>query len=91
MVMFRCGVLPLREETGRYQGEPLKDRMIAVLWKTTKLKQRNILLYCSLYENIRNYLFGGKKTLLLITTRNVAKSIYQAYKMRQSKKHSKST
>jgi hypothetical protein len=27
MAMFRCGVLPLRIETGRYKSEPIEDRI----------------------------------------------------------------
>jgi hypothetical protein len=30
LAQFRCGILPLRIETGRYHGEPVKERICSL-------------------------------------------------------------
>lgn len=36
MAQFRCGVLPLRVETGRYRNEPLQERCYVLCKKQIK-------------------------------------------------------
>ena len=50
---FRCGVAPLRIETGRYEGLPI-DRRICPCCNINVIENENhVLLECSLYNDLR--------------------------------------
>lgn len=50
MAMFRCGVLPLRIETGRYKSEPPQDRICQFCNNNEIENEKHFLLHCKLYE-----------------------------------------
>jgi hypothetical protein len=57
MAMFRCGVLPLRIETGRYKSEPIEDR-ICVFCNLNEIEtEKHFLLHCPLYNQLREDFF----------------------------------
>jgi len=49
---FRCGVAPLRLETGRYDGTPL-DLRICPLCKLAVESEIHVMFHCQFYQNIR--------------------------------------
>ena len=96
MAMSRCGVRPLRIETGRYKGESLEDRICIFCDNNEIETEKHFLLHCPSYKYKRNELFGKLeicnasnltlddnlfKNLIVSYPRKV---IYQAYKMKQS-------
>lgn len=53
MAQFRCGILPLRVETGRYRNEPLHERY-CVLCKSNSIEdEKHFIFQCKFYENNR--------------------------------------
>ena len=61
---FRCGVgrvAPIRLETGRFEGLPV-DRRLCPFCHVVE-NEIHVLLYCSLYNDIRNVLFSKVRTL----------------------------
>jgi len=52
---FRCGVAPIRLETGRFEGLPVDRRLCPFCY--TVEDERHVLLKCNLYNDIRNALF----------------------------------
>ena len=60
LAKFRCGVAPLCLETGRYEGIPEKDRMCP-LCELDVENEVHCLLYCNVYEDIRDHLFQNIK------------------------------
>lgn len=53
---FRCGVAPLRLETGRYEGLPVHER-ICPFCRTDVENELHIIIKCETYETIRESLF----------------------------------
>ena len=53
---FRCGVAPLRLETGRYEGLEPDDR-ICLQCNSGVESEEHVLLQCSLYDDLRFRLF----------------------------------
>ncbi len=53
---FRCGVAPLRLETGRYEGIPLDSRLCFNCLDQIE-SEMHVIFECSLYNDIRDYLF----------------------------------
>ena len=53
---FRCGVAPIRVETGRYEHLPLESRT-CVCCPTEVENEEHVLLVCPLYDDIRDNLF----------------------------------
>ena len=53
---FRCGVAPLRIETGRYENIKLVDRVCSIC-KDCIEDEAHVLLKCPLYDDFRNELF----------------------------------
>jgi hypothetical protein len=58
IAQFRCGILPLRVETGRYIGEPLNDRLCRLCNDSCVENEVHFLLNCPKYNEIRSQSFG---------------------------------
>ncbi|KAK6181789.1 hypothetical protein SNE40_009574 [Patella caerulea] len=57
LAKFRCGVAPLRLETGRYEGIPFENRLC--FYCNDKVEnEEHCLLECELYINFRNVLLS---------------------------------
>jgi hypothetical protein len=56
MAMFRCGILPLRIETGRYNGEPVGDRICTMFNLDEIESEKHVLLFCPSYKEQRKIL-----------------------------------
>ena len=52
---FRCGVAPLRIETGRYENKPLEERICPFCDEIEN--ETHVLFNCYLYDDFRNELF----------------------------------
>ena len=62
LAKFRCGVAPLKIETGRYSQTPICER----IWlNCTKLveDELHVLILCPVYQNIRATLFETAASL----------------------------
>ena len=59
MAQFRCGVLPLRVETGRFVGEQVNDRICKLCNQGCVEDETHFLLNCQCYKNLREYELGG--------------------------------
>ena len=53
---FRCGVAPLRIETGRYERLPVNER-ICFMCENKIETEEHVLIECPLYDDLRNELF----------------------------------
>ena len=53
MAQFRCGVLPLGIETGRFVGEQVGDRLCRFCDLNLIEDQKHFLLVCPSYANLR--------------------------------------
>jgi hypothetical protein len=58
LAKFRCGVAPLRIETGRYEGLRI-DQRLCFNCKTTIESEQHVLLECPLYNDIREELYNN--------------------------------
>ena len=56
LAQFRCGILPLQIETGRYHGE---DRLCKLRSNNCVEDKIHFLLHCSLYTDFRTKLFDS--------------------------------
>ena len=61
LTKFRCGVAPLRIETGRYEGSPI-DQRLRFYCKTT-IESEHVLLECPLYKDISDELYNNVTTV----------------------------
>ena len=59
---FRCGVAPLRLETGRYEGLPADERKCPFCWVHVE-DEKHVLLQCKKYNTIRENLFQKAVTV----------------------------
>lgn len=50
LTQFRCGILPLTIETGRYHGEPVEER-ICTFCKNGMENEVHCLFHCPLYND----------------------------------------
>lgn len=57
LAQFRCGILPLRIEMGRYHGEPVEERICTFCCKNSIENEIHFLLHCPLYNDYRRILF----------------------------------
>ena len=58
---FRCGVAPLKIETGRYEGILTENRLCfnnACHMNNCIEDEKHVLLYCPVCEYLRQYLFN---------------------------------
>ena len=53
---FRCGVAPLRLETGRYEGLPVNERMCPFC-RVYVENETHVIINCQTYECVRESLF----------------------------------
>jgi len=61
LAKFRCGVAPLRLETGRFEGLDVSERYCFNCESEIE-NEKHVLLFCPLYEHIRNDLFDRIRT-----------------------------
>ena len=59
---FRCGVAPLRLETGRYEGLPVDERKCPFC-RVHVEDEKHVLLQCEKYDTIRENLFQKAVTV----------------------------
>ena len=100
LTQFRCGVLPLRIETGRYVGEPPEQRLCLFCNLLHTEDEKHFLLHCTFYTDIRADIFNEQlsndhfntmndndkfKYLVINIPRKVAKYIVKAYMIRRNK------
>lgn len=99
LAQFRCGILPIRVETGRYIGEALCDRLCRFCDEQCIENEMHFLINCNKYAAIRHQTFGTllrdasfnnlpdcekMRTLLCEHTRKTAKFLVKAYLHRRS-------
>ena len=65
---FRCGVAPLRLETGRYEGLTVNER-VCPFCRTQVETEIHVITQCKTYENIRDSLF--KKACVIYPDFNI--------------------
>ena len=58
LCQFRCGILPLRIETGRYTNEPPDNRLCRFCPMLTTEDEIHFAFYCDLYDDIRRNMFS---------------------------------
>jgi hypothetical protein len=63
LAQFRCGVAPIRLETGRYEGLPEKDRVCPFCPNTVE-NELHVILECSMYNDLREVLFHDFSTVV---------------------------
>ena len=56
LAQFRCGILPLSIETGRFQNIPLEYRLCNFCDQNVIEDETHFLLYCTAYQELRNVL-----------------------------------
>jgi len=59
---FRCGVAPLKIETGRYLGQAIEQRLCPFCDNVED--EMHVILYCPAYDTLRNELFSKVSTPL---------------------------
>ena len=59
---FRCGVAPIRIETGRYEGLDVNSRTCP-LCKNGIEDEKHVILQCPQYNDIRQQLFNKAATV----------------------------
>ena len=62
LAKFRCGVAPLRIETGRYVNLPVDER-ICPFCKNCVETEMHVLLECFLYSQFRNVIYERAQSL----------------------------
>ena len=98
LAQFRCGILPLRIETGRFSGEPEDSRLCKMCSKNEIESETHFLINCDFYNELRNELYStipSKETFLSLPhceqliqfliyfPRRTAKYILQAFTKRR--------
>lgn len=53
MAQFRCGILPIRIETGRYKGGPVDERICNFCELNEIEDDSHFLLNCAMYSDFR--------------------------------------
>jgi hypothetical protein len=62
LAQFRCGILPIRIETGRYIGERPEDRLCRFCGDQEIENESHFLLDYTFYREIRTFIFGDLLT-----------------------------
>ena len=60
LAKFRCGVAPIRLETGRYEGLNVEDRLCQYCENAVECES-HVLLDCVLYDDLRYFMFEGAR------------------------------
>ena len=99
LAQFRCGILPLRVETGRYVGEPPEQRLCSFCNQIQIEDERHFLIQCTFYNDIRTDVFNDQfsniqfnilndveklRYLVKNVPRKVAKYIVKSYMRRRN-------
>ncbi len=63
---FRCGVLPLKVERGRYQDIPVEHRLCTMCEENAIETESHFLLYCSKYNQLRYKCFTNLNGLFTL-------------------------
>ena len=99
LCQFRCGILPIIIETGRYIGETPEQRLCRFCNTQSVEDEKHFLLHCGLYNNIREIVFqdilhtdifinfsSDEKLIYLLQTypRKTAKYLVKAYLKRRN-------
>lgn len=63
LAKFRCGVAPIRLETGRYEGLPEAERLCPVCDTAEVETEEHVLIRCPLYQDYRDELFQHAMSL----------------------------
>ena len=58
LAQLRCGILPLRIETGRYIGEKINDRLCLFCDSSQIESETHFVVTCDFYTRIRSDIFG---------------------------------
>ena len=64
IAQFRCGILPLSIETGRFNGIPLEFRLCVFCSENTVEDEFHFLLDCSFYTDLRQALLTKARSIL---------------------------
>ena len=98
LTQLRCGILPLRLETGSYSGEQPNERLCKFCNSNSMEDECHFILHCSLYNDLRestfNDIFSGnelidmtndEKIIFLMTNypRKLAKYTVKAFRHRR--------
>jgi hypothetical protein len=65
IAQFRCSILPLRLETGRFVGEPEYQRICKMCDSGQVENELHFLLECQFYNELRNQLLSGLNATVL--------------------------
>ena len=63
LAQLRCGILPLKIETGRYQNIPKELRLCTLCEENVIENEIHFLLYCSKYDNIRTTFYNAVNSI----------------------------
>ena len=99
LAQFRCGILPIRIETGRFRGEAVGERICTLCESGNVEDELHFVLHCGKYADLREALFNDvnmleknfgtlsdpNKLCVLITKfpRKIAKFIKNAFNRRR--------
>ena len=95
LAQFRCGILLLRIETGRFVGEAEQDRLCKLCHENCVENEIHFLMSCNFYNEIRAQYFHDIDNFLILSTheqlkyllnlhpRKTAKFLSQAFLMRK--------
>ena len=78
LAKFRCGVAPIKLETGRYENLPLDERKCFICDAVES--EYNVICECPLYEDLRNPLFAKAENVVpnFYALSNFEKNVYIA-------------
>ena len=54
MAKFRCGVVPIKLETGRYNGAPVNNRICEMCDEGVVEDEFHVILNCSKYNDLHD-------------------------------------
>ena len=78
LAKFRCGVAPIKLETGRYENVPLGERKCFICDAVES--ECHVICECPLYEDLRNALFAKAENVVpnFYALSNFEKNVYIA-------------
>ncbi len=83
---FRCGILPLRVETGRYVGETPEQRISKLCTGNHIEDEQHFLISCPLYNDIRNdTIYRGNPNIIDMGDTEKFKHIMRNYPRKAAK------